>query len=325
MTLAFSILLLMSTFVAGRQTPQVECVLPAPGENDLAALFTLARCYDTTWKWEDAERALERTIAEYDTQTVEAVRTQPSVVDGRFVAGVHIPIPAKTRHADPDYPSGAYAEGRSGFVILELHVDAQGNVREATAVRPVRGFDGVATRAAKRWKYAPTIVDGKAVPVVTYAGMRFGSPGEPVPSDWIDLAEFHHTNGRPRLARAALSTALARVRDDRQRYVGLALPRRDAVARDATAPADVTPPVKIKHVNPQYPREALSGRIQGRVEIRGIIDVRGNVGRPSIVSKPSLLDGAALAAVQQWAFTPARKAGVPMAVVIIVTVDFSMR
>jgi TonB family protein len=322
-TLVVPILLVLSTWAAGGQAPG-QCVLEPARDTDITALFTLVRCYDTNWKWEDGERALERTIAEYDTQTVEAVRTQPSVVDGRFVAGVHIPMPARTRHVDPDYPSGAYAEGRSGFVILELHIDEQGNVREATAVRPVRGFDGVATRAAKRWKYAPTIVDGKAVPVVTYAGMRFGSPGEPVPSDWIDLAEFHHTHGRPRLAKAALSAALARLRDDRQRYAGLAAPRRDATARDAIAP-DITPPVKVTHVNPQYPREALSGRIQGRVEIRGIIDVRGKVGRPSIVSKPSLLDGAALAAVQQWAFTPALKAGVPTAVVIIVTVDFSLR
>lgn len=319
MTLALPILLVLSSFVADGQAPPRECVLEATREADVTALFTLVRCHDTNWQWDDGARALERVIAEYDRQTVEAGWTQPSVVAGRFVAGVHIPMPAKTRHVDPDYPAGAYAEGRSGFVILELHIDEQGNVREATAARPVRGFDGVATRAARRWKYAPTMVDGKAVPVVTYAGMRFGSPGEPVPSDWIDLAEFHHANGRPRLARAALGVALGRLQDDRQRFAGLALPLRDVAGRD------ITPPVKVTHVNPQYPREALSARMQGRVEIRAIIDVRGKVSRPSIVSKPSLLDGAALAAVQQWTFTPARKAGVPIAAVMTVTVNFSLQ
>lgn len=299
--------------------PKGECVVDATGATDVVVLFTLVRCHDTNWQWEAGERALERTIAEYNTQTIESVKTQPSVVDGRFVAGVHIPVPAKTRHVDADYPAGAYADGRSGFVILELHIDEQGNVRQATAARPVRGFDGVATRAARRWKYAPTIVDGKAVPVVTYAGMRFGSPGEPVPSDWIDLAEFHHVNGRPRLARAALQVALVRLHDDRRRFAGLGLTGGD------TVDPDVTPPVKTRHVNPPYPREAMSARIQGRVEIQGIIDVHGKVSRPSIVSTPSLLDGAALVAVQQWAFTPALRAGVPMACVITVTVDFSLR
>lgn len=149
--------------------------------------------------------------------------------------------------------------------------------------------------------------------------MRFGTPGESTPADWIDLAAFHHANGRPALARRSLEGAQVRLRDDLIRFAGLN-PNVDNVPDPA-----VTPPVKTKHVNPDYPKEAMLSRIQGTVEIRGIIDNRGRVSRMSMVTKPSMLDGAALAAVQQWEFRPATRAGDPIATVIVVSVNFSMR
>lgn len=299
--------------------PLPVCPADVDDRSSLTAHFDLIRCYDSTWRWDDAEHTLTRAIALFDSQSAQTIGTPQPPADGRLIGGIHVPVPARTRSADADYPAAAYAEGRSGFVILELSIDEKGRVRDATAARSVRGFDAAARRAARRWQYAPTIVNGKAVPVVTFAGMRFGAPGESTPSDWIDLAAFHHANGRPVLARASLGVAQIRLRDDQLRFVGLD-PHIDGIPDPA-----VTPPVKTKHVNPGYPKEAMAARIQGAIQIRGIIDARGRVGRMGIVTKPSLLDGAAMAAVQQWEFTPATREGKPIASVIVVTVNFSMR
>ncbi len=320
-----ALVITLGTSVSGQQRPTSPLpplpVCPAGVEDagSLVAHFNLIRCYDSAWRWDGAESTLAQAIALFDAQYGPGLAALQVSADARLVGGIHVPVPTRTRSAEADYPARAYAEGRSGFVILELEIDEKGRVRRATAARSVQGFDDAATRAAKRWQYAPTIVEGKAVPVVTFAGMRFGAPGETTPSDWIDLAEFHHSHGRPALVRRSLEGASARLRDDVQRFAGL--------VRHVNATLDpaLTPPIKTRHVNPAYPRDAMLARIQGVIEIRGIIDRNGRVSRLSMVSKPSLLDGAAVAAVQQWEFKPATRNGNPIALPIVVTVNFSMR
>jgi TonB family protein len=44
-----------------------------------------------------------------------------------------------------------------------------------------------------------------------------------------------------------------------------------------------------------------------------------------VATAPSLLDGAAIEAVQEWEFKPAARDGAPIALPIVVTVNFSMR
>ena len=84
-------------------------------------------------------------------------------------------------------------------------------------------------------------------------------------------------------------------------------------------------PAKIKDVRPVYPSIAVSSRVQGRVMIEATIGVDGRVKDARIRKSIPLLDRAALDAVMQWQFTPTLLNGVPVPVIMTVTVDFTLQ
>ena len=88
--------------------------------------------------------------------------------------------------------------------------------------------------------------------------------------------------------------------------------------------AKITAPIKIRHVSPTYPDDALRARITGMVIIRAVIDRQGNVVEAAVVKSVPGLDQAALDAVSQWKFTPAMLENVPMVVQMTTTVNFTL-
>jgi TonB family protein len=87
---------------------------------------------------------------------------------------------------------------------------------------------------------------------------------------------------------------------------------------------DIQPPRKIHHVNPQYPETARAIRIQGTVVLECTIGTDGRVTDVRVVRGSPLLEGAAVAAVQQWTYTPTKLNGQPVAVIMTVTVRFAL-
>jgi len=87
----------------------------------------------------------------------------------------------------------------------------------------------------------------------------------------------------------------------------------------------VQPPTKVLHVNPVYPPIAQAAGVQGLVIIEATIDADGRVTDTRVLRSIPLLDAAALAAVQQWRFAPTRLNGLPVPIVMTVTVQFSLR
>jgi TonB family protein len=73
----------------------------------------------------------------------------------------------RLRAVPPDYPSSAIAQKIAGSVTLEYAVDTRGEPRDIHVVEatPPGVFDQAAINAVKHWRYAPTVVDGKAVDV----------------------------------------------------------------------------------------------------------------------------------------------------------------
>jgi TonB family protein len=70
------------------------------------------------------------------------------------------------------------------------------------------------------------------------------------------------------------------------------------------------PPVLIKRVEPKYPPLALRSGAAGTVTVNALISETGDVLRTEILKgiKDGFgLEDAALAAIQQWKFRPARK------------------
>src|SRR5205814_3202124 len=87
----------------------------------------------------------------------------------------------------------------------------------------------------------------------------------------------------------------------------------------------IAAPQKTVNVPPVYPEVALRTRVEGMVVIEATIDERGNVTAAHVLRSVALLDAAAVAAVRQWKFAPARLNGEAIPVVITVTVNFVLR
>jgi TonB family protein len=88
---------------------------------------------------------------------------------------------------------------------------------------------------------------------------------------------------------------------------------------------NIQAPQKIKDVRPVYSAIAQSARIQGMVIIEATIDVDGRVQDAKILRSIPLLDSSALDAVRQWIFTRPTLNGKPQAVIMTVTVNFTLQ
>jgi protein TonB len=88
---------------------------------------------------------------------------------------------------------------------------------------------------------------------------------------------------------------------------------------------DVQPAKLIKSVPPIYPPTARTQRVAGDVKIDALIDGSGNVSSMKILSGPTLLHQAAMTAVKQWKYEPAKLDGNPTQMHLTVTVQFRLQ
>jgi protein TonB len=84
-------------------------------------------------------------------------------------------------------------------------------------------------------------------------------------------------------------------------------------------------PRKVANVDPVYPRVAQEARIEGIVILEATIDARGRVVDVRVLRSQPLLDQAAVDAVRQWIYTPTLLNGVPIPIVMTVTVNFKLQ
>ncbi len=227
------------------------------------------------------------------------------------------------------YPAEAAAVEASGTLTLQITLDESGRVAEARPTQiamrsPVKEFPSVslragtedlrsmlqrvsprvagntaptievydavmraATDAVKQWRYDPPFKAPISFPVT----FRFGSDPPPVEMAFQVSAD----RGSPR---ASASSGLATEASRR--------------------------PQKIKHVSPVYPPIAQAAGVQGIVMMEIRIEPDGTVGTATVMRSIPLLDGAALDAVKQWQFTPTLLNGQPVAVIMTVTINFSL-
>jgi protein TonB len=81
----------------------------------------------------------------------------------------------------------------------------------------------------------------------------------------------------------------------------------------------------ITRVDPRYPSQARTERIQGDVRLQLRIAADGTVQSVSPVSGPPQLVDAAVAAVKQWVYRPVTSSGQAVPVVTVVNVSFRLQ
>jgi protein TonB len=238
------------------------------------------------------------------------------------------PIPRRVNYEAPHFPAEATAAGARGTVTLMITLDELGRVAEvrrtrialtskdpevslslggsapedepgfllnygveqSNAVRAIaKAFAGAAIRSVQQWRYEPPASAPIAFPVT----VSF--------SQGADATE----GGAPR---PSLSSDAP-------------LPAPDAPVRVG---GTIKEPKNIKRVAPVYPPEAQAAGVSGMVILEVLIGGDGRISDAKILRSIPMLDQAAVDAVMQWEFTPTLLNGVPVPVIMTVTVNFTL-
>jgi len=83
-------------------------------------------------------------------------------------------------------------------------------------------------------------------------------------------------------------------------------------------------PRRLGGLPPEYPLIARNAHVEGVVILEAVINERGEVGRVKVLRSAPLFDQAAINAVQQWRYTPTLLNGVPVSVLMTITVNFTL-
>jgi periplasmic protein TonB len=97
----------------------------------------------------------------------------PPAPTGPVPVGGDITPPRKRIHVSPVYPAIALQAHVQGTVVLEANIDEAGNVVNLRVLHSVTLLDSAAVDAVSRWKYEPTYLNGRAVPVVMSVNVDF--------------------------------------------------------------------------------------------------------------------------------------------------------
>jgi TonB family protein len=219
-----------------------------------------------------------------------ATRVTVLIPVGPIRVGNDVPVPRKLKDVRPTPPLDAQKAGAQGVVVLDATIDPDGKVSNARVVRSVPLLDAAAVAAVRQWEFTPTVVDGRAVPVIMTVSVNFLAQGvTPSPS--------------PPLPPAAPGTSTMQpVR------IGNGVP----------------PPKVTKRVNASYSAEAMRAGVQGMVAIEVTIDPQGKVSDAKVARSIPLLDASAVAAARQWEFTPTIIDGKPVPVIATIELSFNM-
>jgi periplasmic protein TonB len=88
----------------------------------------------------------------------------------------------------------------------------------------------------------------------------------------------------------------------------------------------MTPPQVVSRVEPRYPASARMTRSEGTVVVEVVVETDGSTGEVRVLRGISkALDEAAVTAIRQWRFRPARVEGNPVRAYHTVTVRFELR
>lgn len=178
-----------------------EIISLTPG--DLAPVYRLAKAQEEQGLLDAAEDTLlgarhsqpeniqpNRLLAQFYARRATALHQQetqkepkaagsPGEPDESGIYRIGGSIRAPARISEPQYPADARAAGITGTVVAEIVVDPSGNVSDAKVIRSIPILDEAALQAVHNWRYAPTIVNGQAVPVRMVVTVNFSLPPGP--------------------------------------------------------------------------------------------------------------------------------------------------
>jgi TonB family protein len=102
-------------------------------------------------------------------------QTPPGTADKDGVFRVGGGVTPPRRFGNAIYPADASASGIEGVVVAEITVNESGIVTDARVLKSVPLLDEAALQAVKEWRYDPTLVNGKPVPIKMTVTVNFST------------------------------------------------------------------------------------------------------------------------------------------------------
>jgi TonB family protein len=252
------------------------------------------------------------------------------------------PIPRRTWHVPADDPAEVAAAGwHNASVAMRVTLDEAGGISEARAlglsfaVGPsTRGASG---RGTLEWVVRQLPVESReptrqaAIASVQSAVSAVRQWRYDPPADGPISFTVHVPVGPQRPAASpgavvSVSPSPGAGTEPPRERPGFNAPRQDLGPEGALRiGGNIKPPTKVRHVNPLYPPDARDAGVQGVVIIECRIEPDGTVSDAQVLRSIPMLDEAAVGAVEQWEFTPTLMNGVPVPVIMTVTVNFTLQ
>lgn len=254
------------------------------------------------------------------------------------------PAPKRTDYEAPEYPAEARTVGASGVVGLRVTVNEVGLVAEARRTgftlsftdpavsfslqnSSPDAFEAFANKAVLRDKDG-RVADNKALLRVADAMARSALTAvrnwryEPPANGPVtfDVRVHFKTDGE---TSAVQNVGLV------GGVVGGLVGKPPASSLNTEGAlrvgGNIKAPTKIRDVRPVYPALAQQARVSGMVIVEARIGTDGSVEAVQVLRSIPLLDEAAIEAVRQWKFTPTLLNGVPVPVMMTMTVNFTLQ
>ena len=92
---------------------------------------------------------------------------------GAVRVGGNVRPPVKLVDVPPVRPEPAERANVRGIVIVEVTIDIDGMVKDARVLRSIPMLDAAALEAVRQWRYEPTMLNGKPVPVIMTVPVAF--------------------------------------------------------------------------------------------------------------------------------------------------------
>ena len=254
------------------------------------------------------------------------------------------------------YPPEAKQKRIEGTVVMELSLDAKGNVTDARAISGPEELRGAALRSALDSHYAnDSGAPRKATATVEF---RLGERAEAVDrgaSPAKDLGRVQRiqiegvTGGAQEVLQSRIPVRVGdllsadmqnRTREavrevDEHLAVSFSMAEGGSVVRigfaEIAGPLD---PIRVggnrqaakllTRVRPLYPPEAKQARVQGTVRLAVVIAKEGTAKELTVVSGDDLLVASALEAVKQWVWLPTHLNGNPVEVLTHVDINYTL-
>ncbi len=199
----------------------------------------------------------------------------------------------------PEYPKDALERGIKGIVVVDVTVNAAGDVSTAAVASGPQELRASALTTALGLKFTPgsSVVAMKISMDYTLTANSWGVRIWDSTADGTRVGPIVYSSRGPE----------------------------NPMPAAARVGGGVRPPRKIKDAPPVYPVEAQAARVQGVVILEARVDETGNVSHTHVLRSIPLLDQAAVDSVKQWQYEPTLLNGVPIPVIMTVTVNFTLR